>query len=174
LVILEQAINGVQDMRYMIGDATSAGEGTIQIIFEPGTDPNVAVLNVTNRVQMVKSNLPEIVQREGIIVMQNMTSMLMYVNVFSTDENVDQNFLYNYTTVNVLQEIRRIPGVGRADILGNRAYAMRVDLDLERMRAYNISSEDVMKAIADQSMIGSPGRLGQATGQTSQTIEYVL
>jgi HAE1 family hydrophobic/amphiphilic exporter-1 len=174
LVILEQAINGVQDMRYMIGDATSAGEGTIQIIFEPGTDPNVAVLNVTNRVQMVKSNLPEIVQREGIIVMQNMTSMLMYVNVFSTDKDVDQNFLFNYTTVEVLQEIRRIPGVGRADILGNRAYAMRVDLDLERMRAYDISSEDVMKAIADQSMIGSPGRLGQATGQTSQTIEYVL
>jgi multidrug efflux pump subunit AcrB len=174
MVILEQAINGVQDMRYMIGDATSAGEGTIQIIFEPGTDPNVAVLNVTNRIQAVKSNLPPIVEREGIIVMQNMSSMLMYVNVYSTDPNVDQNFLFNYASVNILPEIKRIQGVGRANILGNRAYAMRIELNLDRMRAYNISSNDVMKAIADQSMIGSPGRLGQATGRTSQTVEYVL
>ena len=174
LVILEQSINGVQDMRYMIGDATSAGEGTIQIIFEPGTDPNVAVMNVNNRVQMVKNNLPEIVQREGLVVMQNMTSMLMYVNVFSTDKNVDQNFLYNYATVNLLPEIKRIQGVGRANILGNRAYAMRVELNLDRMRAYNVSADDVMKALAQQSMIGSPGRLGQATGKTSQTVEYVL
>jgi len=174
LVILEQAINGVPNMRYMMGDATSAGEGTIQVVFEPGTDPNVAVMNVNSRVEMVKNNLPEIVQREGIIVMPNMTSMLMYVNVFSTDPNVDQNFLYNYATVNILNEIKRIPGVGRATILGNRSYAMRVELNLDRMRAYNVAAEDVMKALSEQSMIGSPGRLGQATGRTSQTIEYVL
>lgn len=174
LVILEQSINGVQDMRYMISDATSAGEATIQIIFEPGTDPNVAVLNVNNRVQAVKNNLPPIVQREGIIVMQNMTSMLMYVNVFSTDKNVDQNFLYNYCNVNILPEIKRIQGVARPTILGNRAYAMRIELNLDRLRAYNVSAEDVMDALAEQSMIGSPGRLGQATGTTSQTFEYVL
>ncbi len=174
MVILEQSINGVPDMRYMLSDATSAGEGTIQIVFEPGTDPNVAVMNVNNRVQMVKNNLPPIVEREGIIVMQNMTSMLMYVNIFSKDPGVDQNFLYNFATVNVLNEIKRIPGVGQASILGNRSYAMRVELDLDRMRAYEIAADDVMEAIADQSMIGSPGRLGQATGQTSQTLEYVL
>ncbi|MEQ8788356.1 MAG: efflux RND transporter permease subunit [Pirellulaceae bacterium] len=174
MVILEQSINGVPNMRYMMGDATSAGEGTIQIVFEPGTDPNVAVMNVNNRVNMVKNQLPPIVQREGIIVMQNMTSMLMYVNIYSKDPNVDQNFLYNYATVNVLNEIKRIPGVGRATILGNRAYAMRIELNLERMRAYKVDAEDVMKALDEQSMIGSPGRLGQATGQTSQTLEYVL
>jgi len=174
LVILEQAINGVQDMRYMMSAATSAGEATITIVFEPGTDPNVAVLNVNNRINMVKNRLPPIVEREGIIVLQNMSSMLMYVNVFSTDKNVDQNFLFNYATVNILPEIKRIRGVGTANILGNRAYAMRVELNLERLRAYNVSAEDVMKAIADQSMIGSPGRLRQATGRTSQTVEYVL
>ena len=174
MVILEQSINGVPNMRYMLSDATSAGEGTIQIVFEPGTDPDVAVMNVNNRVQMVKNNLPEIVEREGIIVMQNMTSMLMYVNVFSTDKGVDQNYLYNYATVNILNEIKRIPGVGMASILGNRSYAMRVELDLDRMRAYKVDAEDVMKALNDQSMIGSPGRLGQATGTTSQTLEYVL
>lgn len=174
MVLLEQAINGVPNMRYMQGAATSAGEGTIQITFEPGTDPDIAVMNVNNRVQMVKNNLPPIVEREGIIVMQNMASMLMYLNIYSTDPKVDQNFLYNYATVNVLNEIKRIPGIGQATILGNRAYAMRVELNIDRLRAYKVDAEDVMKAIADQSMIGTPGRLGQATGQTSQTLEYVL
>ena len=174
LIILEQAINGVQDMRYMASAATSAGEGAIQIIFEPGTDPNVAVLNVNNRIAIVKNRLPPIVEREGIIVMQNMTSMLMYVNIYSTDKALDQNFLFNYVTVNLLPEIRRTRGVGTANILGNRAYAMRIMLNIDRMRAYEVSADDVMEAIKDQSMIGSPGRLGQATGKTSQTVEYVL
>lgn len=174
MVLLEQAINGVQNMRYMMGDATSAGEGTIQIIFEPGTDPNVAVMNVNNRVQAVKNNLPPIVEREGIIVRQNMTSMLMYVNIFSEDPNLDQNFLYNFAAVNVQRELKRIQGVGSAQILGNRSYAMRVELDVDRMRAYKVDAEDVMEALDEQSMIGSPGRLGQATGSISQTIEYVL
>lgn len=174
LVILEQAINGVPDMRYMASAATSAGEATIMIIFEPGTDPNVAVLNVQNRIQTVKNRLPPLVEREGIIVMQAMTSMLMYVNIFSTDEHHDQNFLYNYAFVNLLPEIKRVRGIGSATILGSRQYAMRVWLDLDRMRAYSISSDDVMKAVGEQSMIGSPGRLGQATGKTSQTVEYVL
>ena len=174
LVILEQAINGVQDMRYMVSAATSAGEATILIIFEPGTDPNVAVLNVQNRIQTVKQRLPPIVELEGIIVLQSMTSMLMYVNIYSTDKGHNQNFLYNYAFVNVVPEIKRVRGIGSAKILGSRAYAMRVWLNLDRMRAYNVSADDVMKAVAEQSMIGSPGRLGQATGKTSQTIEYVL
>jgi HAE1 family hydrophobic/amphiphilic exporter-1 len=174
LIILEQAINGVPDMRYMASAATSAGEGAIQIVFEPGTDANVAVLNVQNRIQTVKNRLPPLVEREGIIVMQAMTSMLMYVNVYSASEGYDQNFLYNFVTVNVLPEIKRTRGIGSATILGNRAYAMRVLLNLDRMRAYNISAEDVMNAVAEQSVIGSPGRLGQATGKRSQTVEYVL
>ena len=174
LVILERAINGVPNMRYMTSAATSAGEATIMVTFEPGTDPDIAVVNVNNRLQAVKNQLPPIVDREGIIVMQNMPSMLMYVNVYSEDPNIDQNFLYNYVSATMLPEIQRTRGVGRAQILGNRAYAMRVELDLERMRAYNISSADVMEMIKKQSTIGSPGRLGQATGTTSQTIEYVL
>jgi HAE1 family hydrophobic/amphiphilic exporter-1 len=174
LVILEQAINGVADMRYMASAATSAGEATIMIIFEPGTDPNVAVLNVQNRIQTVKNRLPPLVEREGIIVQQAMTSMLMYVNIYSTEPSHDQNFLYNYAFVNLLPEIKRVRGVGSATILGSRQYAMRVWLNLDRMRAYNVSADDIMKAVGEQSMIGSPGRLGQATGRTSQTVEYVL
>jgi HAE1 family hydrophobic/amphiphilic exporter-1 len=174
MVILEQSINGAPNMRYMVSDATSAGEGTITVIFEPGTDPNVAVLNVQNRIQTVKNRLPPLVEREGIIVMQAMKSMLMYVNVYSTDPSHDQNFIYNYSYANLLPEIKRVHGIGRARILGNRQYAMRIWLNLDRMRAYNVSTEEVMKTLGEQSMIGSPGRLGQATGQTSQSIEYVL
>lgn len=174
LVILEQSINGVPNMRYMVSDATSAGEGTITVIFEPGTDPSIAVLNVQNRIQTVKNRLPPLVEREGIIVMQAMKSMLMYVNIYSTNEGHDQNFIYNYAFANLLPEIKRVRGVGRATILGNRQYAIRIWLDLDRMRAYDVSAEDIMKSVSEQSKIGSPGRLGQATGRTSQTIEYVL
>jgi HAE1 family hydrophobic/amphiphilic exporter-1 len=174
LVILEQSINGVPNMRYMISDATSAGEGTITVVFEPGTDTSAAVTNVQNRVLTVKNRLPPLVDREGIIVMQAMKSMLMYVNIYSTNESHDQNFIYNYTYANLLPEIKRVRGVGSARILGNRQYAMRVWLDLDRMRAYDVSADEIMKAVGEQSMIGSPGRLGQATGKTSQSIEYVL
>ena len=174
LIILEQAINGVPDMRYMASSATSAGEATVQIVFDPGTDPNIAVLNVQNRIQTVKQRFPTLVGLEGVVVMQSMTSMLMYVNIYSTDPAHDQNFLYNYAYVNLLPEIKRVHGIGSASILGSRQYAMRIWLDIDRMRAYKLSSADIMKALEKQSIIGSPGRFGQATGVRSQTIEYVL
>jgi HAE1 family hydrophobic/amphiphilic exporter-1 len=174
LIPLEQSINGVQNMRYIASDATSAGEATIRIYFEPGTDPDIAVVNVQNRVNIMLNRLPPLVVREGILVSQVVPSMLMKVNIYSTDPNADQKFLYNFANVNILPEIKRIQGMGRPVNLGNRSFAMRVWLKPDRMRAYSISTEDVMKALAEQSVIGSPGRLGQATGRTSQSLEYVL
>ena len=174
LVPLEQSINGVQGMRYIASDATSAGEATIRIYFEPGTDPDLAVVNVQNRVNIMLNRLPPLVVREGILVSQVVPSMLMKLNIYSTAPGVDQKFLYNFANVNVMPRIKRIPGMGRPVNLGNRAFAMRVWLKPDRMRAYKLSSDDVMKALAEQSVIGSPGRLGQATGKTSQSKEYVL
>ncbi|MBU3727764.1 MAG: hydrophobe/amphiphile efflux-1 family RND transporter [Phycisphaerales bacterium] len=174
LIPLEQSINGVQGMRYIASDATSAGEATIRIYFEPGTDPDINVVNVQNRVNIVMSRLPPLVQREGILVSQVVPSLLMYVNVFSTDPGADQAFLYNFANANVMPVLKRIQGMGLPRNLGNRAYAMRVWLNPERMRAYGVSSADVMEALAEQSVIGSPGRIGQATGKTSQSTEYVL
>lgn len=174
LIPLERSINGVQDMKYMVSDATSAGEATIQVIFEQGTDPNQAVVNVINRVDQVKTRLPELVQREGVIVNLVQAQMLMYVNLYSTRADADMQFLFNYAGVNLLPEIKRIRGVGNAQILGSRQYAMRVWLNPDRMRAYDLSTEQVMAALAEQSVIGSPGRLGLATGKTSQSLEYVL
>ena len=174
LIPLEQSINGVQNMRYMTADATSAGEATIRIYFKPGTDPNINVVNVQNRVNIMLSRLPPLVVREGILVSQVVPSMLMYVNIYSNDPNADQKDLFNFASVEVMPVLKRIQGMGIPRNLGNRTFAMRIWLNPDRMRAYNISTEDVMKALAEQSVIGSPGRLGQATGQTSQSREYVL
>lgn len=174
LIPLERAINGVQGMQYIISDATSAGEATVQIVFEPGTDPNAAVVNVKTRVDQIMNNLPPLVQREGVIISPIQPSMLMYVNLYSTDKDADEKFLYNYANVHILPELQRISGMGRAQILGSRQYAMRVWLKPDRMRAYNIATEEVMDAIQEQSVIGRPGRLGQASGKTAQSLEYVL
>src|SRR5690606_35378897 len=101
-------------------------------------------------------------------------SMLMYVNLYSTDESADEKFLYNYANVHILPELQRISGMGRAQILGSRQFAMRVWLKPDRMPAYNVSTTEVMKAMEEQSVIGRPGRLGQASGKTPQSLEYVL
>ncbi|WP_460963174.1 efflux RND transporter permease subunit [Spirosoma litoris] len=174
LITLEQAINGVQDMRYIATDATSAGEATLRIIFEPGTDPNDAVIRVKTRVDQVMPLLPELVQREGVIITPIQPSMLMYVNLYAKEKGIDEKFLFNYATVKMIPEIQRTKGVARAQILGSRRYAMRVWLNPDRMRAYNISVEEVMKALGEQSIIGRPGRLGQSSGIAAQSLEYVL
>src|SRR5215471_749977 len=137
LIPLEQSINGVQNMRYMVSSATSAGEATILIYFEPGTDPNINVVNVQNRVNIMLSRLPPLVVREGILVSQVVPSMLMYVNLYSTDPNADQKTLFNFANVNVMPVLKRIQGMGLPRNLGNRAFAMRVWLKPDRMRAYN-------------------------------------
>ncbi|MFA7325934.1 MAG: efflux RND transporter permease subunit [Candidatus Kapaibacterium sp.] len=174
LITLENAINGVQGMRYMATDATSAGEATLRIIFEPGTDPNTAVIRVKTRVDQVMPLLPDLVQREGVIITPIQPSMLMYVNLYSKDNKVDEKFLYNYADVHMIPELNRINGIARSQILGSRKYAMRIWLNPERMRAYNISVEEVMEALQEQSIIGRPGRLGQSSGITAQSLEYVL
>ncbi|ASV29749.1 efflux RND transporter permease subunit [Maribacter cobaltidurans] len=174
LIPLETAINGVQGMRYLASDATSAGEGTVRVIFEPGTDPNRAVVMVKTRVDQVMPNLPELVQREGVVITPVQPSMLMYVNLFDKNGKNDEKFLYNYAYTKIIPEIQRINGIASAQILGSRKYAMRVWLKPDRMRAYNVSAEEVMEAMQDQSIIARPGRLGQSSGIRSQSLEYVL
>ncbi len=174
LITLENSINGVQGMRYMTSDATSAGEATVNIIFEPGTDPNQAVIRVKTRVDQVMPLLPELVQREGVIITPIQPSMLMYVNLYSKNKKLDEKFLYNYANVKMIPEINRISGVARSQILGSRTYSMRIWLNPDRMRAYDISIDEVMEALAEQSIIGRPGRIGQSSGIEAQSLEYVL
>ena len=174
LIPMEKAVNGVPGMKYMTSDAVSAGEANIQVVFDLGTDPNQAVVNVKNRIEQVTNRLPVLVQREGIIVNILQPNMLMYVNVYSKDPKTDQNFLYNFASVNILRELSRVKGIGSAQILGSRQYAMRIWLKPDRMRAYNVSTDEVMDALANQSVIGSPGRIGRSDGKRSEALEYVL
>lgn len=174
LITIERAINGVPGMKYIVSDATSAGEATIQVIFGLGTDPNQAMVNVKTRLDQVMSRLPELVQLEGVVVERVQPSMLMYINLFSKDKNADEKFLFNYANVNVIPEIQRVNGIASAKILGSRQYAMRIWLNPDRMRAYKVSIDEVMKAIGEQSIIGRPGRLGQSSGIAAQSKEYVL
>ena len=174
IIPIEQAINGAWGMRYMSSDATSAGEANVQVIFEPGTDINQALVQVSNRVEQVRNRLPILVQREGVIITPVIPSMLMYVNLYSTDKNANMKFLFNYAGVTMIPELQRINGIGQARILGSRQYAMRVWLNPERMRAYNISPDDVMEAMSDQSIIGKPGRIGRGDAQRAEALEYVL
>jgi HAE1 family hydrophobic/amphiphilic exporter-1 len=174
LIPMEKSINGAPGMKYMTSDATSAGEATIQVVFNLGTDPNQAVVNVKNRIEQVTNRLPELVQREGLVVSYTSPNMLMYVNLYSKDPKADEKFLYNFAGVNIVPEVARLKGVGSAKILGSRQYAMRVWLKPDRMRAYNVSTDEVMEALGQQSVIGSPGRIGQASGKRSQSLEYVL
>lgn len=174
LIPIETRINGVEGMRYIASDATSAGEGTIRVIFEPGTDPNEAVVRVKTRVDQAMPLLPELVQREGVIITPVQPSMLMYVNLHSDDDKADEKFLYNYAFTKMIPEIQRINGIAQAQILGSRIYAIRVWLNPDRMRAYNISAEEVMESMQEQSIIARPGRLGQSSGINAQSLEYVL
>lgn len=174
LTILERAINGVQGMQYMLSDATSASEASIDIVFEPGTDPTLAAVRVKSRVDQVMTNLPPLVQREGVIITPMQPSMLMYLNLYSKDNKVDEKFLFNYANTFILPEIKRIKGMGLAQAIGSRSFAIRVWLNPERMRAYNISAKDVLKSIDEQSVLARPGRVGLSSGKTAQSQEYVF
>jgi len=174
IIPLERAINGIPGMKYMASDAGNDGEGTIQVVFNLGTDPNVASLNVQNRVASVVNKLPPLVVREGVKISREESNMLMYINLYSDDPNADQKFLFNFADINILSELKRVDGVGYADILGNREYAMRIWLKPDRMLAYKISADEVMEALSKQSLEASPGKTGESSGKRSQSFEYVL
>ncbi len=174
IIPLERALNGVPGMKYMTSDAGNDGEATIQVVFNLGTDPNQAALNVQNRVASVVNKLPPLVVREGVKITREESNMLMYVNLYSKDPHADQKFLFNFADINLLSELKRVNGVGYADILGNREYAMRIWLKPDRMLAYKISADEVMESLSQQSLEASPGKTGESSGKRSQSFEYVL
>lgn len=174
VIPLERAINGVPGIKYIASDAGNDGEASIQVIFNSGVDPNIASVNIQNRVASVINKLPPIVVREGVKISREESNMLMYVNLYSKDPGLDEKFLYNYAEINLLSELKSVDGVGFADVLGDREYAMRIWLKPDRMLAYKISADDVLKALDEQSLEASPGRTGESSGKSSQAFEYVL
>jgi HAE1 family hydrophobic/amphiphilic exporter-1 len=174
VIPLERAINGVPGVKYIDSDAGNDGECLISVVFELGTDPNIASVNVQNRVAAVVNKLPPLVVREGVKITREESNMLMYINLYSDDPTMDVNFLFNFADINLLSELKRVDGVGFADVLGDREYSMRIWLKPDRMQAYKVSADEVMDALGEQSMEASPGRLGEASGKKSQAFEYVL
>ncbi|PWN68958.1 hydrophobe/amphiphile efflux-1 family RND transporter [Chryseobacterium phosphatilyticum] len=171
---LERAINGVPGMTYMSTVTSNDGLTLVQVFFEVGTDPDVAAVNVQNRVTTILDELPEEVIRAGVTTEKEVNSMLMYLNITSTDPSQDEQFIYNFTDINVLQELKRIDGVGRAEIMGQKEYSMRVWLDPQKMAAYNISADEVINSLQKQNISAAPGKVGETSGKTSSQLQYVI
>lgn len=174
IVPLERAINGVPGMKYMSSDAGNDGVGVVQILFEVGTNPDIAAVNVQNRVNAVMGELPAEVIRNGVKIAKEENAMLMYVNIFSADSTVDEKFLYNFADINVLAELKRIKGVGYADILGAKEYAMRIWLKPDKMLAYQVSTEEVLAALEEQNVEAAPGKIGESSDKQGQALQYTV
>jgi HAE1 family hydrophobic/amphiphilic exporter-1 len=169
---LEEAINGVENMTYIQSSAGNDGAGSVTVYFKLGTDPDQAAVNVQNRVSQVTSQLPPEVVQAGITTTKQQSGMIMILDVYSEDKNkYDEAFLQNFTKINVIPEIKRIPGVGQAQIFGAKDYAMRVWLKPAQLSAYNVTPAEVMAAIRDQSVEAAPGKFGEGT---DEPLSYVI
>lgn len=171
---LERAINGVPGMSYMTSVSGNDGTSIIQVYFKVGTDPDLAAVNVQNRVATVLDELPEEVIKAGVSTEKEVNSMLLYLNLISSDTTLDEKFIYNFADINVLAELKRIDGVGFADIMGQREYAMRVWLKPSKLDAYEVSAEDVIGALRAQNIEAAPGKIGESSGRNAQSLQYVL
>ena len=171
---LERAINGVPNMTYMTSISGNDGSTLIQVFFQVGTDPELAAVNVQNRVTTVLDELPEEVIKAGVVTEKEVNSMLLYLNVVSDDPTVDEKFIYNFADINILAELKRIDGVGLAMIMGSRDYSMRVWLKPDRMTVYDISPDEVIAAIRRQNVEAAPGKAGESADRNPQSLQYVL
>ena len=171
---LERAINGVPGMTYMTSVSSNDGSSIIQIYFRVGTDPDLAAVNVQNRVTTVLDELPEEVIRAGVVTEKEVNSMLLYLNLTTDDPSADEKFIYNFADINVLPELKRIDGVGFADIMGQREYSMRVWLKPDRMAVYQVSADEVVQALRNQNVEAAPGKTGESSDRYKQVLQYVL
>ncbi len=171
---LEMALNGVPGMKYMSSDAGNDGTSIIRIAFETGTDPDQAAVNVQNRVASVIGKLPEEVRLYGVKVSKEVNSILLYLNISSDDQSMDEKFIHNFVHINILEELRRVKGVGFIDILGQREYAIRVWLKPDRLTAYKLSVDEVIEALREQNIEAAPGKVGQSSMKDAQDMQYIL
>lgn len=170
---LEDKINGVKGMIYMDSSSTSSGQATINVYFEPGYDLDIAAVDVQNKVSMATPQLPSEVRQQGVIVDKQSPTIVCFVGVIG-DERYDESFLSNFVTINILDELRRIPGVGKAENLGEKKYSMRIWLDPDKVKALGLSPQDIIAAVQSQNRQAAIGRIGAAPTYEDQQIEFVL
>ena len=171
IIPLEEQINGVEGMTYMTSTATNSGGASITVYFKEGTDPDMAAVNVQNRVQQAQSLLPADVVRVGVTTQKRQSSMLMVYSLTSKDGRYDAQFLANYADINILPALKRVPGVGSANTFSQDTYAMRLWLDPDKMRAFSLIPSDVSGILSAQNFEAAPGSLGESG---NRTYEYSL
>ena len=167
---LEEQINGVEDMMYMSSTATNTGEASIEVYFKQGTDPDMAAVNVQNRVAKAQGFLPAEVTQVGVITQKRQSSMLLGFSFYSSDDKYDNEFLENYMNINIIPEIKRIQGVGDAMVMGTD-YSMRIWLKPDVMAQYKLMPSDVSVALAEQNIEAAPGQFGE---RGNQSFQYVM
>ncbi|MEX2592497.1 MAG: efflux RND transporter permease subunit [Anditalea sp.] len=171
IIPIEEQINGVEGMTYMTSTASNSGSASIQVFFEQGVDPDIAAVNVQNRVARATPLLPREVTQSGVTTQKQQTSSLMFFTVLSENEEYDATFIQNYLNINVIPLIKRINGVGDVSVFGSKNYAMRIWLQPERLSAYQLMPSDVIGAINEQSLEVAAGALGQ---NNAEAFEYII
>lgn len=171
IIPIEEQVNGVENMTYISSTADNSGKAKITVYFKQGTDPDIATVNVQNRVARANSLLPQEVIKSGITTQKQNSSALMFLSFYSKNKKLDDVFLQNYVNINIISGIKRINGVGDASIMGAKDYSMRIWLDPQKLANYNLVPADVTRAINEQSSQAALGQLGQNSGESFQ---YVL
>lgn len=169
---LEEQINGVENMDYMSSTATNTGSATISITFKQGTDPDMAAVNVQNRVSKATGLLPAEVTQVGVITQKRQSSMLMIFSLSDTTGRYDRSFIENYAKINLIPQVQRVRGVGDAMVMGSD-YSMRIWLNPEKMAEYHLIPSDITAVLAEQNIEAAPGSIGERENQTFQyTLNY--
>lgn len=172
IVPLEEEINGVENMMYMTSSATNTGSGSINVYFKQGTDPDMAAVNVQNRVTKAQGTLPSEVTKIGVTAQKRQNSQLQLMSLYCTNGNYDEKFLANYLKINVVPRIQRISGVGEVMVMGND-YAMRIWLKPDVMAQYGLVPSDIITVLGEQNIEASTGTLGEDSENTFQyTLKY--
>ncbi len=171
---IEQQVNGVESMMYMSSQCTNDGNFTLTVTFRPGTDLNLAQVMVQNRVALAQPILPPLVQRRGVTVKKKSPSQLVIINLFSPDSSRDNLYLSNYATIQLRDELSRLPGVGDISFLGQRDYSMRIWLDPDQMAVRGLSANDIVQAIEQQNTQVAAGQIGQPPAPSDQVFQYTM
>ena len=169
---IEAEVNGVEDMIYMSSDSSDTGSYSLSVTFEVGTDPTIATVNVQNRVAQATSGLPVEVTSTGVSTEKSSTSMLLVATLYSPEGTYDEVFLSNYASINLKDALARVPGVGKAEVLTDFAYAMRIWMDPDRMTGLGVTPADVIAAIQEQNIVVSAGQIGAPPAPDGQQFQY--
>src|SRR5439155_11963047 len=171
---IEQQVNGVEDMLYMQSYSGADGTYALAVTFKIGTDLNFAQVLVQNRVSSALAQLPQVVQNQGVTVQKKSTSILLFVTLTSPDAKYDSLYLSNYATINLRDELSRLPGVGNVTVFGAGQYSMRICLDPNKLYARNLMPQDVISAIQQQSQQVTAGQVGAPPAPAGQSFQYTL